>query len=502
MSRLTAEIPLDRIAQIKLYINAAHLSLAAIKAETGADYVLNGGLYDMSRWAAVCHLRADGYIYAEDPYSYWGYAWDTGPDIRMQLVPDAARRNYICCVALITATGPVASVSDSGATGGKRGRTAVGLKGDRLCLYVSGDGTADAKTPTALRDELAALGWTSALMLDGGGSSQCDFVGQRITSSRAVHNLILVHLRKEDKPVDGVTQRYMAKNPCCTNGRTITPKGVMIHSTGAPGLMAAALRSRWDNAAAEVSVHAMVDNTITLQTLPWTARAWHCGASANNTHIAMEICEPQETRLLPANWSPLYQGARGMDAWAVKRWQSELRRMGLYAGAIDGSFGPQTKAATIAAQKAVGLEQDGSCGKLTLAAAAGQDGSLMVYPASEIRGYFEAAYARAVDLTARLCIEYGIDPLTGVLCHSEGYAAGIASNHADVMHWFPAHGKTMDDFRTAVAEAMAPAMTLAEAVDALARAGVITAPDYWLGGDYSAANVQALIVRMASAVQK
>lgn len=34
-----------------------------------------------------------------------------------------------------------------------------------------------------------------------------------------------------------------------------------------------------------------------------------------------------------------------------------------------------------------------------------------------------------------------------IICHSEGYTAGIASNHADVMHWFPLHGVSMDDFR-------------------------------------------------------
>ena len=34
-----------------------------------------------------------------------------------------------------------------------------------------------------------------------------------------------------------------------------------------------------------------------------------------------------------------------------------------------------------------------------------------------------------------------------VLCHSEGYRRGIASNHADVMHWWKKFGVDMDDFR-------------------------------------------------------
>ncbi len=37
-----------------------------------------------------------------------------------------------------------------------------------------------------------------------------------------------------------------------------------------------------------------------------------------------------------------------------------------------------------------------------------------------------------------------------IICHSEGYKQGVASNHGDVMHWFPKHGKSMDTFRADV----------------------------------------------------
>lgn len=71
-------------------------------------------------------------------------------------------------------------------------------------------------------------------------------------------------------------------------------------------------------------------------------------------------------------------------------------------------------------------------------------------------GYFAAVYREAVELTAYLCKEYGLDPLEDgvVICHAEGYKRGIASNHGDVLHWFPKHGKTMDDFRADVAREM------------------------------------------------
>lgn len=71
-------------------------------------------------------------------------------------------------------------------------------------------------------------------------------------------------------------------------------------------------------------------------------------------------------------------------------------------------------------------------------------------------GYFRQTYQEAVELTAYLCQLYHLDPKADgvVLCHSEGYKRGIASNHADVMHWWGRYGVSMDNFRRDVAEKM------------------------------------------------
>lgn len=63
--------------------------------------------------------------------------------------------------------------------------------------------------------------------------------------------------------------------------------------------------------------------------------------------------------------------------------------------------------------------------------------------------YFAKAYQNAVDLCVFLCKEYGLTE-KDIICHSEGHKLGIASNHADVMHWFPYFGKDMDKFRADV----------------------------------------------------
>ncbi|NCC68072.1 MAG: N-acetylmuramoyl-L-alanine amidase [Clostridia bacterium] len=67
--------------------------------------------------------------------------------------------------------------------------------------------------------------------------------------------------------------------------------------------------------------------------------------------------------------------------------------------------------------------------------------------------YFSAVYKEAVELCVHLCKQFGLTE-KDIICHSEGHKLGIASNHADVMHWFPKHGKSMDTFRAAVKAAL------------------------------------------------
>ena len=450
MSKYITSIPLGEIERIQIYINKSVKTLAEIKAETGADYLINGGLYQGKQ--AVCHLRADGRTYAKDPYTYWGYAWDTGPDITLRSVPAAERRNYICCVCLLRG-GKAETLIYNRDVGGSRPRTAIGLKDGALCLYCTDNG----RTPMELQAELLALGWESAVMLDGGGSSQCDLAGKRIVSNRKVHNLILVYTRKrapsepddsdkEDKPMDDITQAIMTNSDCYKAGRTITPKGIMVHSTATPGADAQTIRSAWDRSGAEAAVHYIIDDQRTLQTLPDTCRAWHCGGAANNTHLSFEICEPQECRLIPAEWIALKRGSSG---WAVQRLQMELQARGYDPKGVDGSFGPGCDAALRACQKDLGLTADGSCGPATLAKLASRQGSYLAYNPQDTAAYFAAVWGRAVALCVQLCKTYGLRQ-SDILCHAEGYAKSIASNHADVMHWWPYHSKTMDMFRAAV----------------------------------------------------
>lgn len=81
------------------------------------------------------------------------------------------------------------------------------------------------------------------------------------------------------------------------------------------------------------------------------------------------------------------------------------------------------------------------------------DNVMTGYDANAQASYFRLIWNNALELCVYLC---GMFSLTeqNIICHSEGYAKGIASNHADVMHWFPRHGESLDTFRAAVKAAL------------------------------------------------
>ena len=178
-------------------------------------------------------------------------------------------------------------------------------------------------------------------------------------------------------------QYFLTKNECYQRNVYITVKGLMLHSTGAnnPNLKRYVPNfdgtigdnpngNHWDTfrpGNRQVCTHGFIgklaDGSIaTVQTLPWNMRGWHSGASANNTHIGVEICEDDLTNA----------------------------------------------------------------------------------------DYFNKVYNEAVEVFAYLCKQFNLNPMTNIICHSEGYQKGIASNHSDVMHWFPKFGKSMDTFRADV----------------------------------------------------
>lgn len=93
-----------------------------------------------------------------------------------------------------------------------------------------------------------------------------------------------------------IIEAYATKNRCYQIGSPLTPRGIMLHSIGCPQPNASAMAQSYNQYrpnGQSVCVHAFVQRDGTVyQTLPWTVQAWHCGGSANSTHIGIEMTEP------------------------------------------------------------------------------------------------------------------------------------------------------------------------------------------------------------------
>lgn len=212
MSKHIAYVSLAQVERIELRVSRCTETLQAVQAATGADYILNGGMWNADGSACPL-LKVDGKLVSAVPWGAYGYGWNTGADIKLES-NWSLFENFLSCTCLIGPWGPVDKPSYDAAQGGTRGRSAIGIKDGNLCLYCSSDGSVDARTPEQLREELVSLGWDSAVMLDSGGSSQCDFKGSKITASRKVHNWICVYLKQAANPPED-KEDNMSKYTVC-----------------------------------------------------------------------------------------------------------------------------------------------------------------------------------------------------------------------------------------------------------------------------------------------
>ena len=87
-----------------------------------------------------------------------------------------------------------------------------------------------------------------------------------------------------------LVESILTKNPCYTAGRTITVKGLMLHSVGCSQPSALAFIKNWNSPSFDrACVHGFIDGNdgTVYQTLPWNHRGWHCGSSINGSVITV-----------------------------------------------------------------------------------------------------------------------------------------------------------------------------------------------------------------------
>lgn len=125
-----------------------------------------------------------------------------------------------------------------------------------------------------------------------------------------------------------IVEAIVTANKCYQIGSPLTPRGIMLHSIGCPQPNAAVMARQYNTYQPDgqsVCVHGFVQRDGTYyHTLPYNLRAWHCGGSANQTHIGIEMTEPA---------SIVYTGGaswRDLDPAAT-----EAHVRGTYAAAVE-----------------------------------------------------------------------------------------------------------------------------------------------------------------------
>lgn len=68
-------------------------------------------------------------------------------------------------------------------------------------------------------------------------------------------------------------------------------------------------------------------------------------------------------------------------------------------------------------------------------------------------GYLDKVWKEAAELCAHLCKANNLSPKS-IRSHAEAYRDGYGTNHGDPDQWFRLYGRTMDQFRSYVAELM------------------------------------------------
>lgn len=90
-----------------------------------------------------------------------------------------------------------------------------------------------------------------------------------------------------------LVKKICSNSDCDRAGRTITVKGLMLHSVGCNQPDPYVFQRTWDKSGWNVCAHAVIGTGgLVIQCLDWTRRGWHGGGSSNDTHIGVEMTEP------------------------------------------------------------------------------------------------------------------------------------------------------------------------------------------------------------------
>ena len=497
MSKYIAVIPRAAITRAAL-VDAGGRSMEQVKATCGCQYIINSWFYNTDTGKAVGNLKIDGAVKTAAGWNGWGLTWDKGADIRLDIVPDNGGASYLSGVELLTPTrGPGKAISYSPEYGGTRGRSAVLLAGARVILYCSGDGTRDAKTPEALRDELVSIGCRydqaanlRALGLDAGSSSNCDFGdGQRISNGKRVKGYLCIWTKQDGQEPPEQEDKPMSKY-------TVTPSiGVNIRS--GPGTSYGKVGA--------YPCGAVVDVLEERDGWGRTDKGWvslayleavRAPQRVTDTGLAIQehiISDGRKNRpgrdTNPDTYITIHEtgnAAKGADAAA-------------HGAYLDSAAGEDALVSWHYTVDDHAIVQHLPDYETAYHAGDGKDGpgnttSIGIEICVNAGGDFEAAKANAAALVRLLMEEHGI-PLDNVVQHNRW-------NGKDCPKTIRATAGAWEAFLALCRGETANVSKLDTDVDTLANVGIIDQPDYWKAGNYSKDTVEALIGKTADYVRE
>lgn len=184
-------------AKLQFYDNRqTRLTAAQVRAQTGADYVINCVAFSFSTFQPVMGFRMDGRTVALDD-DYYGIAWNDASDVTMARA-SAGHANYMTFVPIVRGGAAMQMYIGSDVKGARQ-RTAFGVYPDGdVWIYAV---KSPAKTPEQIQALALEKGCAHALLLDGGGSTCASCAAEEVTTSRAIPIFLCIW---EDAPSEAV----------------------------------------------------------------------------------------------------------------------------------------------------------------------------------------------------------------------------------------------------------------------------------------------------------
>lgn len=166
-----------------VYHNTDKLTLAQIKAKTGCTHIMNGYLFN-NKFEPCGWLVIDGEVVTKDKYNEWGFTCDKMGAPKMST---DKTKTYLSAIPILKGGARVyRNLTPDVAR--KAERTAVAwLPNGKLILWCD----EEKLTRDELQIKLLSLGASDALMMDGGGSTQCIFPEGKVASTRKVATVLL-----------------------------------------------------------------------------------------------------------------------------------------------------------------------------------------------------------------------------------------------------------------------------------------------------------------------